>query len=281
MINLGELSKPATVLIEKISDAVGGIFKPHQIKRIAEAEAEAEKIRALADIEIKDLQQRALVRFVAEETKKQANIETITLKALEDVKDEARPQDMEDDWIANFFDKCRLISDEEMQSLWAKVLAGEANAPGKFSKRTVNFLSSIDKSDAILFTQLCGFGWFIGNVVPLIYDVQHEIYISRGITFNALKHLDEIGLLSFEHLTGYRRIHLQEVIAVHYYGTPINIKFKKQNDNELDIGKVLLSKTGQELASISGSKPVESFINYIIEEWTKKGLVTYSDWPNK
>ena len=29
LINLGELSKPAAVLIEKISDAVGGVFKPY------------------------------------------------------------------------------------------------------------------------------------------------------------------------------------------------------------------------------------------------------------
>ena len=46
VINLGELSKPATVLIEKIADAVGGIFKPYQIKRLAKAEAEAELIHA-------------------------------------------------------------------------------------------------------------------------------------------------------------------------------------------------------------------------------------------
>ena len=38
IVNLGDLSKPATVLIEKISDAIGGIFKPYQIKRIAKAE---------------------------------------------------------------------------------------------------------------------------------------------------------------------------------------------------------------------------------------------------
>jgi len=28
LINLGEISKPATVLVEKISDAVGRLFKP-------------------------------------------------------------------------------------------------------------------------------------------------------------------------------------------------------------------------------------------------------------
>ena len=50
LISLGELTKPATVLIEKIAEAVGGGFRPYQIKRVARAEAEAEKIRALARI---------------------------------------------------------------------------------------------------------------------------------------------------------------------------------------------------------------------------------------
>lgn len=38
---LGDLTKPATVLIEKISEAVGGVFKPYQIVRVAKAQAEA------------------------------------------------------------------------------------------------------------------------------------------------------------------------------------------------------------------------------------------------
>jgi hypothetical protein len=47
IINLGDISKPAVVLIEKISDAVGGYFKPHQIRQLARAEADAEKIKAI------------------------------------------------------------------------------------------------------------------------------------------------------------------------------------------------------------------------------------------
>ena len=105
-----------------------------------------------------------------EEAKKQSNIEEITAKALPQVDENAQPQNMEDDWITNFFDKCRLISDEEMQILWSKVLAGEANSPGTYSKRTVNFLGSLDKSDAFLFQSLCNFCWSIDNIaVPLIY----------------------------------------------------------------------------------------------------------------
>jgi hypothetical protein len=37
LINLGDLAKPASVLIEKISDAIGGGFKPWQTRRVAKA----------------------------------------------------------------------------------------------------------------------------------------------------------------------------------------------------------------------------------------------------
>jgi hypothetical protein len=163
---LGELSKPAAVLIEKISDAVGGIFRPYQIVRVAKAEAQAERITAENQIQISDLQARAFRRFLEEEAKKQLNIESITTRALPDLNKQAKPEEMDDDWIANFFDRCRLVSDQEMQSLWSRVLAGEANAPGTYSKRTVNFLSTLAKSDAESFTRLCGFVWVIGGMIP-------------------------------------------------------------------------------------------------------------------
>ena len=82
IIKFEDISKPATVLIEKISEAVGGLVKPFQIKRVAQAEAEADIIKAMAKIKIANLSHRALVRFVVEETKKQDNMERITEKAI-------------------------------------------------------------------------------------------------------------------------------------------------------------------------------------------------------
>ena len=77
-----------------------------------------------------------------------------------------------------------------MQSLCATVLAGEANFPGTYSKRTVNFLSSLDKTNADLFSSLCGFGWFLGDVVPLVLDDMQPIYNERGINFTTLTYLE-------------------------------------------------------------------------------------------
>lgn len=278
IVNLGDLSKPATVLIEKISDAIGGIFKPYQIKRIAKAEVEAEKIRALADIEIRDLQQRALIRFVTEETKKQANIESIVYKSINDLEDDAKPEGIEDDWIMNFFDKCKLISDNEMQKIWAKILAGEANTPGEYSKRTINFLNSLDKYDAKLFTKLCSYEWNIGYFVPLIFDTENEIYNKNGINFGSLKHLNEIGLISFSGIANYRKTNLPEKITALYYDRLINIQFKKKKNNELKIGLVSFSRTGEELAAIVDSKPIPDFFDYVLKKWDD---IIYSEQPNK
>jgi hypothetical protein len=102
-INIGgDFGKPADTLIRKISNAVGGLFRPMQIKRIAQAEADAEVIRAKSQIEVTEIQRRAMYRWLEEEAQKQNNMESITAKALPQLSDDTRPQDIDDDWIANF-----------------------------------------------------------------------------------------------------------------------------------------------------------------------------------
>jgi hypothetical protein len=269
LIDLSELSKPATVLIEKVSDAVGGIFKPYQIVRVAKAEALGERIRAEGQIEISDLQRRAFHRFLEEEAMKQTNMENITKKALPHLADESKPDQLDDDWLTNFFDRCRLVSDEEMQTLWSRVLAGEANSPGTYSKRTVNFLSSLDKSDAELFTRLCSFlSLVMGVMTPLVYDPQHSMYTEHGINFSILSHLESIGLIQFDHLAGFVRTGLPKKFDAFYYDAPVSLEMPNESDNSMSIGKVMLTKIGYELAPICGSQPIDGFLDFIREEWT-------------
>lgn len=267
LINLGDISKPADTLIKKVSKAVGGIFEPYQIKRIATAEAEAAVIRAQAEIQITELHRRAMHRFIEEEAQKQKNIEDITSQAIPHLTEKTDAEKMDDDWVTNFFDKSRIVSDNEMQGLWARVLAGEANIPGTYSKRTVNYLGDLDKADADLFSKLCGFGWLVGNVVPLIFDVQAEIYEKNGINFNVLIHLESIGLIQFNHISGFRRLKLPKRFAIQYYAQPLQLEMKNEMNNELELGHVLLTKVGQELAPICGSQPVEGFMEYVKDRW--------------
>lgn len=268
LANLGELSRPATVLIEKISGAIGVVFEPYQIRRIAKAEAEADRIRAVATIELTELQRCAMVRMVQEEGKKQENIEAISAQAANSLNDDAKPESVEDDWISHFFDKCRLVSDTEMRDVWARILSGEANEPGSFSKRTVDVVGSLDKSDAALFTILCSFAWMIGGVTVLVFDTTDSVYKDHGITFNALTHLESLGLLRFDPTAGFLRHGIQNDTVIFYYGMPILVGFGDKEEKTLDIGQVLLTQAGQQLAPICGSKGLAEFPEYVARKWT-------------
>jgi len=260
--------------VEKISEAVGGIFRPFQIRRIAEAEADAAKIQTKAQIEISDLQRRAMHRFLIEEGQKQENIESITQKALQGVSEDARPENIERDWIVNFFDKGRLVSDDEMQSLWSRILAGEANKPGFCSKRTVDLLSSMDKSEAELFKSFCTFVWDVGGLSPLIYDVEEPIYNDAGISFNSLQHLELAGLINFDNVGKFRRIALAQDVTVGYYGEPYRISFPVGGKNDLPVGAALLTVPGKQLANVSGSIPSPAFRDYVLAHWEKALLLS-------
>jgi hypothetical protein len=206
-------------------------------------------------------------RFVEEEAQRQQNMERITEKAIPQLEDNSDPSQIEDDWITNFFDKSRIISDNEMQEIWARVLAGEANAPGTYSKRTVNFLGDLDKSDAELFQNLCSFGWMLGEFTPLIFDSEAEIYNQQGIDFISLTHLDSIGLINFQpsgslHLPG-----LPKNFAVSYYKKPLFLEMPKEEKNSLSIGKILLTKLGKELVSVCSAPGVDGFYDYVREQW--------------
>jgi hypothetical protein len=266
LIELGKLAEPAKVLIEKVSDAIGGIFKPYQIKRIAKAEVQAEIIRAEGQIAISEIQQRGLERLIYQEGKKQQNIEDITAKALPLLEDNSNPNSMSEDWISNFFDKCSNVSDEEMQTLWGKVLAGEANKGGSFNKRAVNAIANLEKEDANLFTSLCRFGVFFGEFTPLIFDSQSEIYLKNDINFKALTHLESIGLITFGHSSGFRKQALPAQFVIQYFDQRLLVTLK-QNESELKIGKVILTDIGKQLSTICGAEKIEEFPAFISSQW--------------
>jgi len=279
LINVGDLAKPATVLIEKISGAIGTLYLPHHIRKVARAEADAATIRALAGVEINDIQHRALVRMIQGEVKKQENIEAISSGAIEGLNPSTKPEDIDNDWLSNFFDKCKLISNQEMQSLWSRILSGEANKPGTFSKRTVELVSSLEKKDADLFTRLCRFGCMIGQLTPIIFDSEEVIYKSHGITFAELTHLDNLGMIRFESLAGFQLTMNSNRVVISYYGTPIVLELAQRANQKIKVGKVLLSSAGRELAPICGSTRIDEFVEYVVRKWRDDGVIASSPWP--
>ena len=278
LMNLGGLDNTGAALIKAISDAVGWALKPTQIRRVGKAEMDMDYERAIKKMEIEDEQwRRGILRHLYEERIKQANIESITAQALPQLSDSARPEEVETDWFSQFFDRCRLVSDEEMQRLWATVLAGEANAPGSYSKGTLAVLADLEKEDAQSFMKLCRFSVGVEDgageceFFPLIYDFQDEFYTSRDINFPILIHFVDLGLISFEYKGSYTISNIEKEGLLTYSGHTVLVGLMGRSDVGFSVGHVRLTRAGEQLASLLSQEAHDGFLEYLVRHWEAIG----------
>lgn len=162
--DLAGLSEPLTKFLDLIGKGIGTLYKPRAIRK--EADAEAYKVERLAVAEAKKIMiegeakisilERAKQRLVYEEIIKQDNLESIAEKSIAYL-DESKVtgEEVDPDWRTRFFEKAKGISNEEVQEIWAKILAREFEEPGMISLRTLDLLSNLSKEEAVLFQKFC------------------------------------------------------------------------------------------------------------------------------
>lgn len=265
---IAAITKPVNTLIERLSDAVGVVYEPTRIRRKARAEADALAITTQAEIASSELQHRALVRLAQEEAKKQENIESILDDAMPKIEETAKPEEVDVDWFANFFEKAQTVSNDEVQKHWSDLIAGEINAPGSYSKRTVNLLHSLDRTDAEAFELLCRFVWYVNEPIPLIFDHTAEMYTKNGLTFSTLQHLSSLDLIHFNSIGGFQLQKLKGNNIVSYCSNPLQLSFGDEAQN-LEIGKVRFTQVGTELFRLTNAKEVPEFFKFVSEKWSK------------
>jgi hypothetical protein len=140
--------------------------------------------------------------------------------------------------------------------------------------------SDIDERTAALFSSLCQFIWVQGEPLPLIYEMEHEIYTRHGINMAGLKHLERIGLITLEG-AGYVKRKFGKHTRLFYFGQPTKIQFQQEMNNQLDLGYVLLTERGKELAAVYKAAPNREFYEYVIEKWSRQGMITSSILPRR
>ncbi|EHR0229221.1 DUF2806 domain-containing protein [Vibrio parahaemolyticus] len=258
-------TEPATKLIEKISNAIGVLYEPTRTIRMAKAEAKSDKIRALSKLELSEIEQRAVVRVINEETKAQENIESITVKAAKAVSENSQPESIDDDWLSFFFEKCKRVSDEDMQTLWANILAEEANSPRNFSKRAIEAASLLDKREAELFTSLCRFSADIMTPYLFIFGGNHPFVNQAGIDFNALIELEAAGLIKFNTDSGFalqNNEHNSTMVILGYFDKIISLN-APAGTRGIPYGGVMFTGVGRQLRGICNAEPLPGFAEYL------------------
>ena len=206
---------PANKLIDAVTGAIGKAYEPRHVRKMAQAKAYeinaiGEALRDNADIEIQydkqaitantsdfeEFVKRTQSRLAFQELQKQQNIENVTDKAYDLLAEETEcsEEPVDKDWMIRFFNSVEDISDEDMQQLWAQLLAGEIKRPKSFSLRTLEALKNLSKYEAETFQALNKFVIVgINNCyIPGDIDIRDEF----GIEFADLLNSSECGLIS-------------------------------------------------------------------------------------
>ena len=279
--NSGVITQCATKLVEKISDAVGGIAQPGRTANSASAEEKAAVAWANARIQMSALEERALQRLIREEGRRQEIIETITARATEFLVANANPEALDDDWISNFFEKARLSSATEHQEMWARILAGEANAPGSVSKHAIELVSEMSRTDALAFQKLLSHSWdFRGErLLILSTNTNRVITVENLIKTDEAQHLSDLGLIDLNRTEDFWRAGISEsTVQLTYFGKAVRLGLVRGGQGYqfgLPVGNAGFSAIGRELASCLEGQYFGEVFDRTLEYLRSRGVKVY------
>src|SRR5438105_12093978 len=94
---LAALTEPICKLLDSVRACVGTLYEPMQIRKRAEAEADAMLIMARADAKRQELASRAAHRLALQELRRQENIEAIVSEAAKTMPDSVNQEPVEPD----------------------------------------------------------------------------------------------------------------------------------------------------------------------------------------
>jgi hypothetical protein len=271
LLNLGDLTTPLTKLIETVSDGVGVLYEPKRIREKAKAEADASIIKAEADAEIRVINYRIDARIKHLESRRQKNIDSIVSKTADLLPEEVSDEKVDDDWVVQFINYSQDVSNEEMQLLWARLLAGEVARPGTYSLRALQLVRLLTPKDAEIFKRLCNYSWKVGRgllTISYFYTPAEKADHNR-IPFEEYLHLESLGLIPPSSATTLSIIS-KNAKLIEYCNRWFSV-------NNPTLKKVALmarpfSSVGAELASLCNPEPDEEYLREILDYWSKLGL---------
>ena len=217
---------------------------------IAKARSDAREYMVTPDAEVygtveftrKDIIQR--IEF--QERKRLANVKSVVEAAADELGDKEVPNHEPDpDWTARFFNEVQDVSSEDMQKIWARILAGEVESPGRTSLRTLDTLRNMAKRDAEMFRDICS---FVINHHFVFYN--DSVKNLAALNYSNLLHLEECGLINAgPNLVSKFVWNGQAINLAHHNG--FLALSKEQTDeavrDQLEIPVFVLTAAGQEL----------------------------------
>lgn len=167
------------------------------------------------------------------------------------------------DWFVRFYEAAGSVSDDTMQNLWAKILAGEIAQPSSFSLKTIDVLKNLSKKDAELFIKICSHS-FVMNDSNYFLPHEDEYLKFAGIAYENIMKLNELGLMFNNGLISFKlNISNTPQTLIVNHGLAMMIASSSGKPEIACMGHYPFTEVGKELSTlISESASDEDFLKY-------------------
>ena len=286
------VGKATEKLLEILANGVGGLAAPGQEKRMTKARAESMLAIGAAELEV-DLKRakairahnieaehlfaeaataiegRAQERELANAVRGQQNLEAVAQFALAALPTQVSAMPVNETWQRRFFSIASDVCDEEMQTLWGQILAGEVTSPGRFSLRTLEIVRNLTTTEANAFQLACRFMiWDVNEkngILPSIGESSFkELYRTHGLTFDTALRLQDAGLLTIQDVvlnlvpkSGFEQIRIS--------GREVRV-YSDHLDSVVSIAGMPLSNAGADLFHLAQVRVSEEFLFKVISD---------------
>lgn len=207
-------------VFEKIIDALGvdtigelAKAKAYNVKLISEYKAEKNielRNHIIENSGLNDIQKLQLSALIGSNLKKfQKKMEILGI-AIDNMDNDVDPDNIDTDWLVDFFEKASLITNKDIQIVWGKLLANAASNKNLCSKTLLNSMFLMGNEEIINFRNLSQFCMSemskkyesdkIFSYPILYYSSNVDEYETHRITRLKLNKLASLGLieLNFE-----------------------------------------------------------------------------------
>ena len=237
-------------------------------------------------------------KFAQKILRESINLNKISEIAMADLATETKSEqpsidtntsELSEDWLNVFQNEGSVLSSEDMQQLFGKILSGEIRKPGSYSIRTIRLMAQLDNNAAHLFVRLCSLSVSLripnSNViidarVVSMGNAAANSLAQFGFGFDQLNVLHEYGLI----ISDYNSFR-DSSISVANNGQ-VNLPLTYQNQayalipklssytpSPLHVHGVAFSQSGKELLRVVDIQPDQEYTQALTNFFDQQGFL--------
>ncbi|MBP7806472.1 DUF2806 domain-containing protein [Candidatus Gracilibacteria bacterium] len=175
---------------------------------------------------------------------------------------------IENDFFWNTVDHSKNVSNEEIQELIAKIIAGEYNSPGTYSMSTLHTIKMLGKDELKLFERICSLLIDHDKIPAEIFampDDAKEIMDELKIDFGSLQTIQSLGLFFPNEMTNSIPNPEKKNYKMKYFDN--DIIFSLENNDGAFIVELAphfgLSPVGRQILKHLKPLPMEKYLSWL------------------